>query len=132
MIPGVTARTVLAVPAAALLDFSSLPPASAQPSAATHAVRHAEAAATSVTEPCGAKSRDGAAVCRCVGGTARPVRPFDQHSAAECAPQPSDRRLPVARTPAAANKRVTLGAGHHSSSRSSTASFPAEFTFFRC
>ncbi|MGP3922987.1 hypothetical protein [Streptomyces sp. 8N616] len=132
MFRGARARTALVVLAAVLIALPFSAPEA--PFASAHTAHHADTEAQSGIKSSAKVLRGEAVTCRdagYLGGPAGPSRTLDRQCAADSAPQPPVRTLP-AQDPAAADEPVAPRAGHHRSSGSSTAHFPAALQVFRC
>ncbi|MET7477689.1 hypothetical protein ABZT17_25435 [Streptomyces sp. NPDC005648] len=125
-----TARTLLALLAAALLALQFFAPT--ESFAAAHTVRQVEAKAQPGITPSGKALRDQLATHRhCDGsrGPTGPLRTRDRQRSADSAPEGPERGLPIA-DPAAARKPAAPRAPRVP--RPSTAHSPAALQVFRC
>ncbi|MBB4711785.1 hypothetical protein BJ965_001667 [Streptomyces luteogriseus] len=142
MFRGTTARTVVAVLAAALLALQLFAPTASFATAHTHS--QAEAKAQPVTKPSGTSSRPGhkssgkalrdeTATCRAGqhGDPTGPLRTRDRSHTTDSAPSAPERPLRKDIRPTVPEP-VRPGAGYHRASRSSTSHTPAALQVFRC
>jgi len=131
MFRGTTARTALALLAAALLALQFFAPA---PSfAAAHTTRHAVAKDLPGTKLSGKALRDASATFRDCnhsgGGPTGPLRTRDRHVTTGFTPAEPERQM-SARDPASVHEPVALR--DHHLSRHSTSHSPAALQVFRC
>ncbi|MFF7766001.1 hypothetical protein ACFZC7_05745 [Streptomyces massasporeus] len=142
MYRGSTARTVVAVLAAALLALQLFAPTASFATAHTHSQVEAKAqpgatpSGTSTRpghKPSGKALRDETATCRAGhhGDPTGPLRTRDRSHTADSAPSAPE-RPPRRDLRPAVPEPVRPGSAHHHASRSSTSHTPAALQVFRC
>jgi hypothetical protein len=130
MFRGTTARTALALLAAALLALQFFAPSASF--ATAHTVRQAEAQAQPGTKPSGTSLRDETAShrhCDPAGDPTGPLRTRDRHRAADLTPERPDR---PAQTQEPVEAHLQVPAGAFQRSRPPAAHTPAALQVFRC
>jgi hypothetical protein len=132
MFRGTTARTLIALLAAALLALPFF--TAATPFASAHAMRHAEATAKTGKTPTGTALRDELATLRDCGPAGNPTGPLrtrDRHGSVDSGPGAPER--PAAKEdPTAARAPTAPGAAYSRTARSSAGHTPAALQVFRC
>ncbi|UGY91914.1 hypothetical protein [Streptomyces gobiensis] len=133
MFRGTTARTVVSILAAVLLGLQVFAPTASFASA--HTARHAVAKSQPGIKPSGKALRDEIVTCRDAsrhGDPTGPLRTRDRYrTAADCAPEASDR--PHLRQGASkAGEPGTSRTAHHRTSRASAAHSLPALQVFRC